>query len=77
MTRTVRQMAEALTNVAGKAVAERIRWQPDPFIQRIIDGWPTRFAPQRGQALGFAADDRFEDVVQAFIEDEMNGRFVA
>jgi len=77
MTRTVSQMLEALANVAGKAVAGRIRWQPDPFVQRIIDGWPTRFAPKRGEALGFVADDCFEDVIQAFIEDELGGRFVA
>ncbi len=77
ITRTVHQMVKALTNVAGKSVAARIRWQPDPFIQRIIDGWPTRFAPKRGLELGFTADERFEDVVQAFIEDELDGRFVA
>ncbi len=77
ITRTVRQMVKALGNVAGKAATARIRWQPDPFVQRIIDGWPTRFAPKRGLALGFTADDRFEDVIQAFIEDELGGRFVA
>lgn len=77
ITRNVGQMVEALTNVAGKAVAERIRWQPDPFVKRIIDGWPARFEPKRGLALGFTADERFEDIVQAFIDDEMGGRFTA
>jgi nucleoside-diphosphate-sugar epimerase len=77
ITRSVQEMVEALTTVAGKPVAERIRWQPDPFIQKIVWGWPTRFAPERATALGFTADGGLEEIIEAFITDELGGTYVA
>jgi nucleoside-diphosphate-sugar epimerase len=73
MTVTVQQMMDALRQVAGEAVAARVRFVPDPFIEKIVYGWPTRFEPKRGLALGFRADERFSDVIEAFIEDELGG----
>ena len=77
ITRSIQEMVEALTAVAGKPVAERIRWQPDAFIQKIVRGWPTRVAPERGIAMGFTADGGMEEIIEAFIADELGGTFVA
>ena len=49
----------------------RIRWEPDPLIQRIVSGWPQELAARRVVALGFTANNGIDEVVQAFIEDDL------
>ena len=70
-------MVDALAAVAGKKVTERIQWQPDPDIQKIVSGWPMHFAADRGRELGFGADSSMEEIVRAFIEDELDGNYAA
>ncbi|MDX1432099.1 MAG: D-erythronate dehydrogenase [Gammaproteobacteria bacterium] len=74
LTLSVRDMLAALARVAGDEVAKRVRFEPDPFIEAIVYGWATRFAPERALALGFRADESFESVIEAFIEDELGGK---
>jgi len=76
MTVTVEEMLTALAKVAGEGVAARVRFEPDPFIEKIVYGWATRFTTERAEVMGFRADQRFEDVIEAFIEDELGGTFV-
>ncbi|HTR57444.1 MAG TPA: D-erythronate dehydrogenase [Casimicrobiaceae bacterium] len=68
---SVGEMVAALRRVAGDAVAERVKWQPDPVIERIVATWPPRFAPVLGLALGMRADDDFEATIRQYIEDEL------
>jgi len=77
MTVTVEEMMEALSKVAGEAVAGRVRFEADTFIERIVYGWPTRFTTERAEVMGFRADKRFDDVIEAFIEDDLGGSFVS
>ena len=77
MTVTVREMVAGLREVAGDRVAERLTFERDPFIEKIVYGWATKFRPERALAMGFAPDDGFKSVVEAFIEDDLGGRFVA
>ena len=67
-------MVEALRRIAGDAVAERVKWQLDPAIDRIVSTWPARFAPVLGPALGMRADADFDSIVRQYIEDERPGR---
>ncbi len=71
ITLTVRDMLAALERVAGAAVARRVRFQADPVIQRIVAGWPTCFDSVKSRRLGFTADRSMDDVISAFIEDEL------
>jgi nucleoside-diphosphate-sugar epimerase len=71
---TVGQQIAALRKVAGDKVVARIRREPDPFIEEIVAGWPRNFDPKRALALGFKADESFEAIVRAHIEDELGGR---
>jgi nucleoside-diphosphate-sugar epimerase len=71
---TVGQQIEALRKVAGDKVAARIRREPDPFIEEIVAGWPRNFEPKRALSLGFKADESFEAIIRAHIEDELGGR---
>jgi nucleoside-diphosphate-sugar epimerase len=68
---TVAEMVAALRSVAGDAAADRVQWQYDPVIDRIVATWPARFEARIGRALGMRADARFEDVVRAYIEQDM------
>jgi len=58
-------------SVAGNAVADRVQWQCDPVIDRIVATWPARFEARIGRALGMQADAGFEDVVRAYIEQDL------
>ncbi len=67
----VGDMVVALRKVAGDAVADRVRWQFDPAIDRIVSTWPATFAPRLGAALGMQADRDFESIVRAYLADEL------
>ena len=45
---TVAEQIEALRKVAGDGVVARIKRVPDPVIDKIVEGWPRNFDPQRG-----------------------------
>jgi nucleoside-diphosphate-sugar epimerase len=67
----VGDMVAALRKVAGDAVADRVKWNYDPAIDRIVSTWPANFAPKLGPALGMRADADFESIVRAYIADDM------
>jgi nucleoside-diphosphate-sugar epimerase len=65
----VGDMVAALRTVAGDAVAELVRWDHDPVIDRIVSTWPARFEALAGRALGMQRDDNFESIVRAHMQD--------
>jgi nucleoside-diphosphate-sugar epimerase len=67
----VGEMAAALRRAGGEAAYTRIRWQPDPQIQSIVTGWPQALATPRAEALGFGRDRDIDEVIAAFIEDDL------
>jgi D-erythronate 2-dehydrogenase len=71
---TVGEQIAALKKVAGDKVVARIRREPDPFIEKIVAGWPRKFAAQRAIELGFRPDESFEQIIRIHIEDELGGR---
>src|SRR5437870_4372001 len=66
----VGEMVAALRRIAGDAVADRVKWQLDPAIDRIVSTWPARFAPVLGPALGMQADLDFDNIIRAYIADD-------
>jgi D-erythronate 2-dehydrogenase len=74
ITVAVGEMVEALEQVAGERVAARVRFEPDPRIQKIVAGWPSRFDARRARAMGFAADPDVAAIIRAHIEDELGGQ---
>ncbi len=70
---TVGEQIAALRKVAGDAVANRIRHEPDPTVMRIVEGWPRNFTPDRATALGFRGEKTFEEIIRVHIEDELGG----
>jgi nucleoside-diphosphate-sugar epimerase len=70
----VGEMAAAVRRAGGDQAYARIRWEPDPQIQQIISGWPQVLHARRADALGFTADRGIDEVVQAFIEDDLDAQ---
>jgi hypothetical protein len=64
-------MVDSLRRIAGEPVANRVKWQLDPVIDRIVQTWPARFAPVLGPALGMQADPDFDSIVSQHIKDEL------
>jgi nucleoside-diphosphate-sugar epimerase len=71
---TIGEEIEALRKVGGEKAVQLIRREPDPVIQKIVAGWPTQFEAKRSRELGFTADESFEAIVRAHVEDEHGGR---
>ena len=70
----VSDMVAALQRAAGAQAVQRIRWQSEAEIQRIISSWPGAFTSPRALRLGFQADANMDAIVQAFIEDDLPGQ---
>jgi len=74
---TVADQIAALRRIAGEKVAARIRREPDPLIVRIVAGWPKRFDPRRAIALGFKAENSFDEIIRIHIEEDLGGKIAA
>jgi D-erythronate 2-dehydrogenase len=71
---TVGEQIEALRRAAGDRAVKLIRREPDEMIMRIVSGWPEGFEARRARELGFTAENSFDDIIRAHIEDELGGR---
>ena len=70
---SIGEVAEALVEVAGSKVADRIQWVPDAHIQQIVSGWLPAFDAKRARDLGFQPDKDITEIIQAHVEDELGG----
>ena len=68
---SIGEMAAALRRAGGDGAYARISWRPDATIQGIVSGWPQRLSAPRAEALGFGRDSGIDEVVAAFIEDDL------
>ena len=67
----VSELLDALERVAGAAARARVRFERDEEIHAIVEGWPASFTAKRARELGFAEHEPHEDMVRAFIADEL------
>lgn len=70
---SVADMLASLRRIAGDAVADRVRVDPDPAIEKIVNSWPGHFSAEYGRSLGFVHDAHFDDVVRAFMGESGRG----
>ncbi|WP_367353381.1 D-erythronate dehydrogenase [Achromobacter animicus] len=68
---TAAEMAQALREVAGDEVADRISWQADARVERIVGSWPGRWDTSRAARLGLTGDGSFADIVRAYMADDL------
>ncbi len=74
---TVAEQIDSLRRIAGDKVVARIRREPDELVMRIVAGWSERIDAKRARALGFAAENSFDEIVHTHIDDELGGRIAA
>ncbi|MBN9274130.1 MAG: SDR family oxidoreductase, partial [Mesorhizobium sp.] len=66
---SVGEQIEALGRIAGAKAVALIREQPDEAVWAIVKNWPTRFEARRARDLGFVAEQSFDEIIRAHIED--------
>ncbi|MGI9301278.1 MAG: D-erythronate dehydrogenase [Gammaproteobacteria bacterium] len=69
---SVGEMIAALGRVAGEDAVEHIVMEPDGAIEAIVAGWPGDFDTARANAMGFGADDNFDEIIRAYLADELS-----
>jgi nucleoside-diphosphate-sugar epimerase len=68
----VGDMLAALERVAGPEARKLVRRAPDPAIAAIVGGWPAAFTAERARTrLGFSEQEPLDELVRAFIEDDL------
>jgi nucleoside-diphosphate-sugar epimerase len=71
MTASVAEMLDALESVAGGEARGLVRIVPDTVVQDIVRGWPANFVPDRAVALAFAPHEPLDEVIRAFISEDL------
>lgn len=70
---TVAMEIEALRRAAGDRAVSLIRRQEDEAIARMVASWPRAFDARRAQALGFRAEEDFDEIVRVYLDEELGG----
>lgn len=68
------EMAAAVERNKGNRKVGTITFQPDPGIQKIVDGWPGGSKGTRAEALGIGTDASIDEIVRHFIEDDLDNQ---
>ncbi len=66
-----------LRKFAGDDVLRLIKAKPDDKINQLVKTWASNFDTSRANAMGFVADQNFEEVVRGYIEDNREAIKVA
>jgi hypothetical protein len=48
-----------------------VEWKEDPAILKLVRTWPGDFVTARAEKMGFVHDANFDEVVKAYIEEEL------
>ncbi len=71
LTTTVGEMVAAMGRVAGAETMKLVEWKEDPAILRLVRTWPGDFVTARAEKMGFVHDANFDEVVKAYVEEEL------
>jgi len=69
---TAAEMEAAMKRNAGNRKIGKVAWEPDAATQKIVDGWPRASRSVRAEKLGFTTDGSIDEIVQAFIADDLD-----
>jgi nucleoside-diphosphate-sugar epimerase len=70
LTVRVSEMLDALEAVAGRAARDRVRFEEDATVARLVTGWPAVFESARARSLGLSADPDFLSIVRQFQNEQ-------
>jgi nucleoside-diphosphate-sugar epimerase len=74
LTASVQEMVEAMGRVAGPKPVARLGFKIDPVIDRIVKTWPVATDSKLARQVGIVSDATVDDIVRAFIEDDLDGK---
>jgi nucleoside-diphosphate-sugar epimerase len=77
LTVCVGEILDALETVAGKAVRDRVRFQTDPVVTRIVGGWPSVFESERAVNLGLLPDADMVSIIRQYVDEQVPVRVEA
>lgn len=63
------EMAESLKRAGGGRALGKITVSPDPFVEKIVAGWPVGLDATRAKALGLTEAGSLETVIGEYIAD--------
>ncbi len=66
---TVKEMLQALEEVAGTSVRQHVKFVRNEQIAGIVANWAKGGSAQRAAALGLKPDASFKDIIQQYIDD--------
>jgi D-erythronate 2-dehydrogenase len=67
ITVSVAEALAALERSAGSQAVQRVRFEPDAAIARIVLSWPVRFETARADRLGFKRDADIDAIIRAHL----------
>ena len=70
LTLRVGEMLDALEIAAGRATRDRVRFQQDPTISRMMLGWPAAFESARARRLGLSPDPDFLSIIRQYQKEQ-------
>jgi D-erythronate 2-dehydrogenase len=70
ITVSVAEALAALERIAGSETAQRVRFEADAAIAKIVLSWPVRFATARADQLGFSRDADIDEIIRAHVRSE-------
>ena len=70
LTVRIQDILDAVEAIGGKAARARIRFEPNPLIERVVGGWPAVFENARAHRLGLQPDADFLSIVRQFMADQ-------
>jgi D-erythronate 2-dehydrogenase len=62
-------MLDVLAAVGGERARALVAEKIDPVVEKIVDGWATRFDTLKAKTLGFVEDGELDGTVREFVED--------
>ena len=63
------EMAESLERASGGRALGKITVSPDPFVEKIVAGWPVGLDATRAKVLGLTEAGSLETVIGEYIAD--------
>jgi len=70
LTVSVSEMLDALEVVAGRPARERVRFEKNETIAKMVSGWAFAFESARARHLGLAADPDFISIIRQFQKEQ-------
>ena len=70
ITTTVKEILDALETAAGRVARERVRFEEDPAVLKMMMGWPAVFESARARRLGLFPDPDFLSIVRQFQREQ-------